>query len=245
MQLLLALPAYNEEQDLPHVLEAFQHHVLDSGYKGQVLIVNDGSTDGTARVIREWSAKIPIELIEHRQNLGLGKTIQDALRGASALAGPDDVIITMDADNSHSPALIPQMAARLREGYDVVIASRYRPGSKVVGLSPFRHLMCYGARFLFQVRWPIRGVRDYTCGFRAYRASLLQRAFAEFGGNLAHEKGFAAMAEILLRLHGTGAKMTEVPMVLRYDRKSGPGKMRVGRTIVRTLAILVSARSKG
>ena len=76
------------------------------------------------------------------------------------------------------------------------------------------------------------------------RASLFQRAFAESGGNLAHEKGFAAMAEILLRLHGMGAKMSEVPMVLRYDRKTGPGKMRVGQTVVRTLAILVRARSK-
>ena len=110
------------------------------GTRGQVVIVNDGSTDGTARVIREWSAKIPIELIEHPQNLGLGKTIQDALRRAAQLASAGDAVITMYADNSHSPALIPQMADRLREGYDVVIASRYRPGSKVVGLSAFRHL---------------------------------------------------------------------------------------------------------
>jgi len=89
------------------------------------------------------------------------------------------------------------------------------------------------------------GVRDYTCGFPVYRASLLQRAFAESGGTLAHEKGFAAMAEILLRLRGMGAKMSEVPMVLRYDRKSGPGKMPVGRTVIRTLSILVRTRSKG
>jgi len=95
------------------------------------VIVNDGSSDGTARVIREWYAKIRIELIEHPQNLGLGKTIQDALRRAAELAGAGDV------DNSHSPALIPQMADRLREGYDVVIASRFRPGSKAVGLSIF------------------------------------------------------------------------------------------------------------
>lgn len=245
MQLLLALPAYNEEKDLPHVLDAFQRYVLAAGCKGQVVIVNDGSTDGTARVIREWSSVIPIDLIEHPRNLGLGETIKDVLRRAAELAGPDDVIVTMDADNTHSPALIPLMADKLREGYDVVIASRYRPGSKVVGLGPLRHLMCYGARFLFQVRWPIRGVRDYTCGFRAYRASLLHRAFAEPDEELAREKGFAAMAEILLRLRAMGARMSEVPMVLRYDRKTGPGKMRIGRTVIRTLAILVRNRSRG
>ena len=107
MQLLLALPAYNEEKDLPHVLEAFQRYVLDAGYKGQVVVVNDGSTDETARVIREWSSVIPIDVIEHPRNMGLGETIKDALRRASELAGPDDVIITMDADNTHSPSLIP------------------------------------------------------------------------------------------------------------------------------------------
>ena len=245
MQILLALPAYNEENDLPRVLEAFQRYVLAAGYNGQVVIVNDGSTDGTAGVIREWSSAIPIDLIEHPRNLGLGETIKDVLRRAAELAGPDDIIVTMDADNTHSPALIPQMADKLHEGYDVVIASRYRPGSKVVGLGPLRHLMCYGARFLFQVRWPIRGVRDYTCGFRAYRASLLHRAFAESDEELAREKGFAAMAEILLRLRAMGARMSEVPMVLRYDRKTGPGKMRIGRTIIRTLAILARNRSRG
>ncbi|HTM50984.1 MAG TPA: glycosyltransferase [Bryobacteraceae bacterium] len=242
MRVLLALPAYNEEQDLPHVLESFRTHVLQAGFEGRVVIVNDGSADGTARVIREWSARVPIDLVEHKRNLGLGETIKDALRRASELAGPEDVIVTMDADNTHSPALIPHMIGRLREGYDVVIASRYRRGSKVVGLVWFRRVMCYGARFLFQARWPIRGVRDYTCGFRAYRADLLRRALGETGGDLAREKGFAAMAEILILMRTMGARMSEVPMILRYDRKSSPGKMRIGRTVWRTLAVLARGR---
>ena len=61
MRILLALPAYNEEKDLPHVLEAFRTQVLEAGYQGGAVIVNDGSRDGTSRVLREWAARMPAE----------------------------------------------------------------------------------------------------------------------------------------------------------------------------------------
>ncbi len=242
MQILLTLPAYNEEAGLPEVLAAFEREVLGAGYSGRVIIVDDGSTDGTAQVIREWSARLPLELVRHAGNRGLGETIEDGLRRAAEMAAPEDVIVTMDADNTHAPGAIPDLARRLDQGYDVVIASRFRPGSRVEGLSGFRHLMTYGARILFQLMFPIRGVRDYTCGFRAYRAGRLQETLARHPGRLLREEGFAAMAEILLYLRGRGVKMSEVPMVLRYDRKRGPGKMRVGATVVKTLQLLARSR---
>jgi len=135
------------------------------------------------------------------------------------------------------------MVGAIAGGSDIVIASRYRRGSRVVGLSKFRHLMSIGARLLFQVTFPMKGVRDYTCGFRAYRASLLKRAFARYGKSLAQERGFAAMAEILLRLNSMRPAFSEVPMVLRYDFKSGDSKMRVGATVMKTLRMMRRLRS--
>ena len=214
-----------------------------SRYAFQVVIVDDGSTDGTLDVIRRWSAKIPIDVVQHVRNSGLGETIQDALFRAAQLAEADDIVVTMDADNTHSPAVIPAMVEAIDGGGDVVIASRYRRGSRVVGLSAHRHLMSHGARFLFQLAFPINGVRDYTCGFRAYRASLLQNAFARFGKTLAQERGFAAMAEILLKLRTLNPRFGEVPMVLRYDLKSGDSKMRVGATVMKTLRMMRRLRS--
>jgi dolichol-phosphate mannosyltransferase len=243
MKILFALPAFNEEKDLPKLLDAFEQQMEASHYEFQVVIVDDGSTDGTANVIGQWSSKIPIDLVQHARNSGLGETIQDALYRSAALAAPDDVVVTMDADNTHSPALIPAMVSAIQKGGDVVIASRYRRGSKVVGLTFFRHLMSYGARFLFQIAFPIQGVRDYTCGFRAYRASLLQDAFARYGKTLVQERGFAAMAEILLKLRALNPKFHEVPMVLRYDLKSGDSKMRVGATVMKTLRMMRRLRS--
>jgi dolichol-phosphate mannosyltransferase len=243
MKIFLALPAFNEEKDLPKLLDVFERQMEVSRYPFQVVIVDDGSTDGTLEVIRHWSSKIPIDVVQHARNSGLGETIQDALYRASALAEADDIVVTMDADNTHSPAVIPAMVKAIDDGNDVVIASRYRRGSRVVGLSAFRHLMSHGARFLFQLAFPIDGVRDYTCGFRAYRASLLQDAFARFDKTLAQERGFAAMAEILLKLRTLNPKFREVPMILRYDLKSGDSKMRVGATVMKTLRMMRRLRS--
>ena len=120
----LVLPAYNEEAGLAPLLAGFQAEMAKAGLDGRVVIVDDGSTDGTLGVIEEWSAKLPIELVHHKVNAGLGMTIRDGLRRAAELAAPTDVIVSMDADNTHSPSLIPAMIRETERGYDLVIASR-------------------------------------------------------------------------------------------------------------------------
>jgi dolichol-phosphate mannosyltransferase len=242
VRITLALPAYNEEAGLPRVLESFTRALEGEGHELAAAVVDDGSTDGTAHVLEEWGARLPVKVLRHETNRGLGETIRDALRLALDGSAPDDVVVAMDADDTHSPELILEMLPRLAEGYDIAIASRYRSGASVVGLSAFRHLMSYGARVLYQAFFPIRGVRDYTCGFRAYRASALAKAFARYGDGLVTERGFASMAEVLLKLARCGARVTEVPMTLRYDRKGGASKMNVGRTVAKTLALMVRLR---
>jgi dolichol-phosphate mannosyltransferase len=243
MRVFLTLPAYNEQEALPRLFQAFEQEVALAGsHDGRVVIVDDGSRDRTCEVISQWGGRLSIDLVRHASNRGLGETIRDALRRASELAATDDVIVTMDADNTHSPALIPGMIARLNQGYDLVIASRYRRGARVVGLSPVRHVMSYGARFLFQILYPISGVRDYTCGFRAYRAGLLHKAFLTYGDSLVTERGFACMAEILLKLARLGLRASEVPMVLRYDQKPSASKMNVGNTVSTTIKLIARTR---
>jgi len=242
MTVFLVLPAYNEELGLPKLLRSFRDAMGAAGLRAQVVIVDDGSHDRTREVIRDWSSKLPIDLVLHGENRGLGETIRDALKRAAALAEPEDTIVTMDADNTHDPILIPSMIRLLATGKDVVIASRYRPGSRVVGLEPYRRLMSYGARILFQIVHPISGVRDYTCGFRAYRASAVKDAFALHGDTLVTERGFACMAEILMRLSRMGLRMAEVPMVLHYDQKEGTSKMRVAITVLKTLRLMARSR---
>ena len=241
----MALPAYNEEKGLPPLLANLEENfakLSNLGYGHSYVIVDDGSKDNTLEIIKEHGERLPIAIVIHEQNKGLGPTIRDALKKASELANDDDIILTMDADNTHSPDLMIPIVKKMEEGYDVVIASRYRTGAQVVGLNWFRKLMSFGARVLFQIMFPISGVRDYTSGYRAYRAHVLKNAFKLYGDKFIEHQGFQSMADILLRLSRLDVKMTEVAMVLRYDLKGGVSSMRVGNTVLNTLKLLVARR---
>ena len=238
----MVLPVFNEEKALEPLFERFRAVARRESLDMRFVVVDDGSTDGSLGAVRQFAADLAVEVLRHETNRGLGETIQDGLRLAAARAGPEDIVITMDADNTHPPELIPAMIERLRGGCDVAIASRYRASARVVGLSRFRRWMSEGARVLFRMAAPVPGVRDYTCGFRAYKAGVLRGVLAESGGRLARERGFACMAEILLRFAAAGAVMGEVPFELRYDLKGGASKMNVPATVGKILLLALRWR---
>ena len=229
MKITVLMPAYNEERDLPGLLERTKL-ALQGWADYQVMIVDDGSTDRTAAIATEASRHMPLTLIQHARNQGLGAAIRTGLKAASQT---DGVVVTMDADNSQGPELIRQMIDEIDSGADVVIASRFQPGSQEVGVPAHRkflsHLSSAGIRLL--VGYP--GARDYTCGFRVYRADVLRRLVARYGDNFLRENGFSCMLELLLNLRRIQAKVAEVPLVLRYDLKEGASKMRILRTMWR------------
>ena len=242
MKIFLVLPAYNEEASLPPLFESCEKQAWLSPANFRIILVNDGSSDGTGRIAEAWRQRLPIEILLHPQNRGLGETIRDGLARAAELAQPEDAIVAMDADNTQPVSLIPQMIRGLEEGKDIVIASRFQPGAKVLGLNPFRRLLTVCAGVLYKAMLPVSGVRDYTSGFRAYKAGLLQRAFQRYGASLVTERGFACMAEILVKLAGLGASVGEVPMVLRYDQKAGASKMGIASTVQASLKLLLRHR---
>ncbi len=228
-RLVVMMPAYNEERDLPGLLRRIEQ-ALSSWADYHVLVVDDGSADRTAAIAREYAQRMPVRLIQHLRNKGLGAAIRTGLRAACQ---EGDIVVTLDADNSQDPALIRDMVARIHAGDDVVIASRFQPGSAEVGVPPYRVALSHIASAGIRVLAPYAGARDYTCGFRAYRAQTLRRLITRYGRNFVRENGFACMLEILLNLRRIGARVGEVPLVLRYDLKEGASKMRVLRTMWR------------
>lgn len=233
---IIVLPAYNEEQSLPALFESIRESFSQSGGDYRAILVNDGSEDGTGEVAREYARELPLTVVEHERNQGLGAALRSGLEAALADAADDDAIVTLDADNTHSPQLITQMLDALREDQlDVVTASRFVPGAAEIGLSTRRKVLSRGASFLMRLLFPVRGARDYTCGFRAYRAAILKRGFEHYSGGLIQETGFACMAEVLVKLGRIGARIGEVPMVLRYDLKAGESKLDTWKAIKRYL----------
>lgn len=242
---IVTLPAYNEEATLPPLLARVKEAMQESGFEYRVIVVNDGSSDGTASVVDAMKGDLPLERIDHEQNQGLGAAVRTGLLHAIEGTGERDIIVTMDSDNTHTPGLIAGMVRGIREGNDVVIASRFRPGARIMGVPFYRRVLSAMASIVFRVMFPTRNVRDFTSGYRAYRAPLLKQAFDTYGEQFVAESGFSCMVDILLKLRKLDAIMTELPLVLRYDFKYGISKMMVVRTITDTLKLLATRRLGG
>jgi dolichol-phosphate mannosyltransferase len=239
-KILLFLPAYNEAENITSLLERVQGCVDEYSLNLSVLVANDGSSDNTLNMVETFKKKAgyKIEIIDIQPNQGLANAMRLGIEYGVKNLNQDDLFVAMDADDSHSPFLIKRMNDQINEGSDIVIASRFQPGARISGLSGFRKFTSVGAGLIFKFFVDIPHVKDYTCGFRAYRVSLLQDAIKKYDGKLIEEKGFACMAEILLKLSLLNPIIHEVPMILRYDRKGGASKMNVYNTIRQTLYLI-------
>lgn len=238
----VVLPAYNEKAGIARLIMSIDRSMSEASRRYRLLVVDDGSTDGTAQVVAEAMTHFPVKVLSHKVNQGLGNTIRDGLLAAIAEAEANDVIVTMDADESHTPGLILAMVRQIREGRDVVIASRFQRGSRVIGLSLGRVLLSQGASLVFRLLFPTRGVRDFTCGYRAYRADVLRAAIAHYGATFVDQDGFQCMVDILLKLRKLPLIFGEVPLILRYDQKASRSKMNIGRTIISSLKLIAVRR---
>lgn len=240
--IFVVLPAFNEGPGIGSLLDRLDDAMAETLLAYRVILVDDGSRDDTAAVAADRAATMPITIVRHPENMGLGATIRDGLIEAERQAETRDVIVTMDADDTHAPGLILRMARMLGEGYDVVIASRYRRESRSIGVPASRRLLSYAASLLFRMIYPIKGVRDYTCGFRAYRVEVLRMAIDRYGRDFLDQDGFQCMVDILLKLRKLSLIFGEVPFLLRYDFKEGGTKMNVPETVHKTLALMLRSK---
>jgi len=235
----ILLPAYNEERSITLLLDRIKQALKNFTGNYVVLVVDDGSTDTTKKVVEFLSNRLPVRIISHRSNQGLGAAMDTGLKEIMCTSSAEDIIVTMDADNTHDPALIQEMVNKINLGYDVIIASRYQKGGQEVGLSLRRKFFSKVVNVILKIIFPIIGAKDYTSGYRAYKGARLKEAFSFYNGKLVEEKGFLCMAEILIKLRRLiSLRVVEVPLVLRYDLKNTPSKMKVMRTILRYLRMI-------
>lgn len=245
-RIYIGLPAYNEEIALPRLLTRIELLIASSQLPITVVLYNDGSTDATAPVAREWQQRLPVVVRDCAENKGLGAGLRALVEYAVTTADEKDVLVIMDCDDTHDPVQIIEMLNAMDDGIaDVVIGSRFVRGATVRGVPLLRQITSWGAAALFKLILPVHGVWDYTCGYRSYRVSALKKAAAHYGARLNEEAGFACMVELLLKLNAISIPMTEVPLKLRYDLKPTESKMGVGSNIRRLLVLLVRWRLWG
>ena len=237
----MILPAYNEEQSLNSLLNQIEQVMRENRYDYKIVFVNDGSRDDTSTALEHYLKRLPMEVVTHKFNRGLWETVRDGFERAAEICKPGDIIIRMDCDNTHDPKYIPSMIRKINEGFDVVIASRFQRGSKTSGVSAYRRLVGRGANLVMKIFSPIKGVWEYSCGYRAYRAELVQDALRIFENQFIDLRGlgFTCTVEKLIKFRMMGARMTEIPFELKYDLKKSSSKMMSSITTLGYLILIV------
>ncbi len=213
---LIIIPTYNEIDNIEEILRV----VFDLVKAYHVLIVDDGSPDGTADLVKRMQNEFPEQLhIEERSGkLGLGTAYIHGFKWA--LERDYNYVIEMDADFSHPPnSLIELYNACVKDGADLSVGSRYVSGVNVVNWPMSRVLMSYFASVY--VRWITRmPVRDTTAGFVCYHRSVLDRIHL----NKINFVGYAFQIEMKFTAWLLGFNIKEVPIIFT-DRKKGQSKM--------------------
>ncbi|MEZ0240306.1 MAG: polyprenol monophosphomannose synthase, partial [Chloroflexota bacterium] len=211
--------------------------ILTSLPGATLLVVDDGSPDGTGDIADELAAADPRIRVRHRPaKQGLGKAYLDGF--GVALAGGAERVVQMDADFSHDPAVLPQLLAPLETGRaDLVIGSRYVRGGGVVDWGIGRRLISRAGSVFARVVLGLP-VRDLTGGFKAWRAGTLARIPADG----VHAGGYVFQIEMTFRADRAGGRIVEVPITFR-DRRVGQSKMS-RRIVVEALVVVVQLRAE-
>lgn len=226
MRPIVVLPTYNERENLAPLLRALR----GVSHEVEVLVVDDSSPDGTAELARTLAAELGgVRVLDRASKDGLGSAYRAGF--AQVLAEGYDVVVSMDADLSHDPAVIPQMLRLIEDGADAVIGSRYVTGGGTTDWPVRRQLLSKWGNSYTRRALGLP-TRDCTSGFRAYRASAL--AAIEPGSTGA--EGYAFLTELVRRLTRLEFRVVETPIIFR-DRTLGKSKMS-GRIIVESMMLV-------
>ncbi len=242
MTLFFLLPAYNEAENIPALFGKISAFTKSTSLPCKIILVDDGSADNTSAAALNAKMDLNLMVINHPKNRGLAEALRTGFKKILSIAQSQDYVVIMDADNSHDPKLVSDMLTQLSTSCDGVIASRYLSGSHETGLSPMRKFLSYCCNFLLRILFPIKGVTDYTSGYRLFKVARLETLGKETSQKFFEAKGFVCTSELLINLVRSGSSFSEVPLILRYDLKKGQSKMRVTRTTLDYLNLFMRRR---
>ena len=202
--IIISIPAFNEEKTLPLVLEDIKKALQNTKYQYKILVLNDGSTDKTVETTKKHGAIV----VSNKRNKGLAETFRREMQEALKLKA--DIIIHTDADGQYNPQHIPELIEKVKEGYDLVLGSRFL--NKKIKHMPFSKRM--GNKLFSKVISSITKVKitDSTTGFRAFTAEVARE--------INYINTFTYTQEQIIKAAKQGFSIAEVPITSRKTRES-------------------------
>lgn len=239
------IPAYNEEENLRWLLPNIRRFMHAFHYSYDIVVVDDGSSDGTSDVVREMADVhgIRARVVRHPVNRGPGAGFKTGFDEILKYAADDDLVITIEADNTSDLCVLNRMLMRADRGYDLVLASVYG-GGRIIGAPRSRLMLSHVANTLIRQAFRLYGLHTFSSFFRVHRARMLRQVMEVYGDDFVTEEGFVCAVEMLVKMHHMGFSISEVPMLLDSNIRIGDSKMKVWRNVKAYLRVIQNLNTK-
>ncbi|MBN8703030.1 MAG: glycosyltransferase family 2 protein [Bacteroidetes bacterium] len=236
------IPVFNEELNLPTLCSNLKSTLV--GESNFYVFVDDGSSDNSVQIIRRELADKEFIILGDGTNNGPGFSFNIGFEWIIANSkSQDDIVITLEADNTSDIKLLPKMVVISKLGFDLVLASVYAQGGGFEKTSFFRKILSMIANFFFRSIFDVK-VLTLSSFYRVYSSDIL-RTIKQSNGVIINEKGFICMLEILLKSVACNASIIEVPMKLHSSKRQGKSKMKILKTSMSYLKFLLKHKFVG
>lgn len=233
------VPVFNEEQNISNLHKELS--VVLPGIEKFFVFSDDGSSDGSVNELKKYFASIPHVVLGDGINRGPGCAFNTGFEWILNHSGSEkDIVVTLESDCTSDLAILPDMIAINRLGYELVLSSVYAQGGGFDNTTFFRRLVSSVANLLYRFLFKINTL-TLSSFYRVYNIELLKRIRKKYPV-IIKEPGFICMLEILIKAIDSGARIVEVPMVLQSDKRKGRSKMKVFKTTIQYLVFLMTTK---
>ncbi len=242
--------ALNEEQNLPTLITSITSNLTKLKQDYEIIACIDASTDNSQNIIIEAKKSYPIRILPLTMQKGLGSAYKRLFLELLDKSQENDIIISLDADNTHDPMQIKQMLEIIdQKNIDLLIASRFCKNSKIYKFPLHRKFISKTVSIILQILLPIQKIdgkklKDYSSGFRAYKVKKLQELYKIEQNNIICEQDFIYTCEIALKLAKINARIDEFALIYNYDKKLGVSKLNIPKNFKRLLSLIAKGLYK-
>lgn len=239
----------NESQNLKKLLVNLGHEMQLLQRKFEIFICLDGTVDNSLKIISEFQKFHEIRILPQLNQRGLGLAYKRLFLAAIKNSADDDLIISLDADNTHNPEQIAEMIEHFQKNsLDFLVASRFCNNSVMSDFPLHRQLISKFTSILLQKIFSVKKIsgemlRDYTSGYRIYKAEKLKQLFALEKDRFITEPEFTYTAELLIKLSRLGIRIDEIAISYDYGNKIGKSKLRISRNFYRLIIMLLKLKT--